>query len=135
MPIKKPYVDPLTYMALIVHTCRKSPEEIAKEAGFDDPDIILKICRGDAKLPLDKAAAIARACGKEPAFFLGLALATTQPDVWSILQATPEALLPYNEREFLKLYRRAAPRGKLEITPRRAAAVLEALNDGVGGAN
>lgn len=128
---KRP-VDVITFLALMVETSGKNRRQIAREARLKERDFLSQVLRGERELPLDKAAAVARACGEEEAFFVGITLAENHEEIWSILQATPDSLLPYNEREFLKLYWRASPRGRLEITPRRAAAVLEALNDGAG---
>ncbi|MGZ9053126.1 MAG: helix-turn-helix domain-containing protein [Rhodoplanes sp.] len=52
----------------------KSQREIAAELGYERPNIISMMKRGETKLPLDKVPALAKALHVDPAHLFRLAL-------------------------------------------------------------
>lgn len=62
----------------------KTQREIAREAGFEKPNIISMFKTGEAKLPLDRVPGLARAMNVDPAFLFRLAM----QDYWPNLEAT-----------------------------------------------
>lgn len=55
----------------------KSQKDIARDLGYDKPNIITMFKKGDAKVPLDKAYLLARSLQVDPALVLRLVLEQT----------------------------------------------------------
>ena len=125
--MRTPHITALTMLGLMVKTAKMRPEELATRAGFAEPEILDRILGGEEELTIKRAAAIARACGRHPAFLVGLTVAHNHPELWSDLQGFPHALLDYQERVLVKTYWQVSPRGKKRITPARRRRILEAL--------
>lgn len=53
---------------------KKSQKEIAEQAGFPKPNIIVMFKQGTTKVPLDRVADLAKALEVEPGFLFSLAL-------------------------------------------------------------
>ena len=62
-----------------------SQREIADRAGFPKPNFISMMKRGEAKIPIDRIPALAKACGVEPVEFIATAMREYQPEVWAVL--------------------------------------------------
>lgn len=73
--------------AAMLDRCGKSQNDIAREAGFARRNVISMMKSGDMKVPIDRAPALARACGTDPAAFTRLVLAEYSPAVLEALDA------------------------------------------------
>jgi transcriptional regulator with XRE-family HTH domain len=81
-----PYADmPLAqYLAKqidIQASMGKTARQIAQEVGYDSPNMVSMLKRGEAKLPLDRVPAIAKALNVDPAYLFRLALQQYWPDM------------------------------------------------------
>lgn len=76
-----------TAFATMLERSGKSQKEIAQEAGFARPNVISMMKSGEMKVPIDRALALARACGADPAAFTRLVLAEYSPAVLETLDA------------------------------------------------
>ena len=79
----------------------KSQRQIATEAGYDKPNIISMIKRGETRLPLDRIAALARALETDPSHLLRLAIEDYFPDLTSLIEDAVGRFTTKNEHEFL----------------------------------
>jgi transcriptional regulator with XRE-family HTH domain len=102
---------------------RKTQSEIAREAGFPNPNMISMIKSGATKLALDRVPQLAKALDCDPAFLLRLALeqslgATAAKAVHDIF-GTP---LTRNEIEWIGELRDASGESDPRLTARSRAA-------------
>lgn len=65
---------------------QKTQVEVAKEVGFDKPNMITMIKQGKTRLPLDKAGKFAKAIGSDPIFLFKLALKEYFPEAYLELE-------------------------------------------------
>jgi transcriptional regulator with XRE-family HTH domain len=89
--------------------CGKTQREIATEIGYDKANIISMFKQGITKVPVNKAPALARALGIDPAYFLRVVMNQYEPEAWAVIdRVTGGCVLSDNERNLLRQYRRAA---------------------------
>lgn len=74
------------YITGQINLCGKSQFEIAKESGFEKPNIITMIKQGRTKLPLDKVGKFSKAIEVDPVFLFKLCMNEYWPDTWAELQ-------------------------------------------------
>lgn len=74
-----------TAFAAMLESSGKSQRDIAQEAGFERPNVISMMKAGDMKVPIERAPALARACGADPAAFTRLVMAEYSPAVLETL--------------------------------------------------
>lgn len=115
------------YLTKAIELSGKTQREVAREVGYEKPNIVSMMKHGQTRVPLEKAPLFARACGVDPTFFLRLVLEEYHPKAAKIVRDTLGEPLTENERKLIDLYRRAAPNDEIEITPDREQAILEAL--------
>lgn len=96
------------YLKEHLENCGKTQKQVADEAGFENPNIISMLKNGDTKVPLERAAMLAKAAGADEAELICHVLREYHPATWAIL----EPLMAHNKLEFvaLKLVRKAAKR-------------------------
>jgi hypothetical protein len=85
----------------------KSHREIAQAAGWTQSNMVTMIKKGDARLPLDRVASLARAIAVDPIFLFRLALEQflgDDPDAARML----EYICSKNEQEILSVIREAS---------------------------
>ncbi len=63
----------------------KTQLEVAREAGFDKPNVITMIKQGSTKLPIPRVKAMARALEVEPLVLLKLCLKEYHPEMYDVL--------------------------------------------------
>jgi len=63
----------------------KTQKAIAEEVGLERRNVISMMKTGDMKVPIDRAPALARACGADPAAFTRLVVQEYMPEVWEML--------------------------------------------------
>ena len=121
-------VDLATYLGITLKTSGMSTEEVTQKARLKEPDLLDRVLRGEAKLPLECAARVARVLGKDPGFIVQLAFVANHPEIWAVVRHQPDCLLGYNERVWMRLYWRVAPRGNRALKLRNRRKALEALD-------
>jgi transcriptional regulator with XRE-family HTH domain len=129
-----PHRPPITVQAVVAKLLEdsgKTQREIAIEMGFPKPNVLSMIKLGQTKLPLDKAAALAIACGADPVFLIRLALSEYHPNVWHTLVSALGEPLTKNERSLLEIHRAIDPAGDLEIDDKMERELVAALQDTV----
>lgn len=105
----------------------KSHREIAQAAGWTQSNMVTMVKKGDAKLPLDRVAGLARAIDVDPLFLFRLALEQFMPD-----DAETARMLEYictkNEVAILEVVREASGNTDPELTDERRAILTEAFS-------
>lgn len=85
---------------------RKTRNEIAAEVGFNRPNILSMLKAGEAKLPLDRVPAMAKALEADPAYLFRMALEQHfRSDVADAIASIFGDIVSDNEREWLQLIR------------------------------
>jgi transcriptional regulator with XRE-family HTH domain len=96
------------YITWQIALCGKTQAEIAKECGFDKPNVITMIKQGKTKVPVNKIATMAKALEVDPVFFLKLTLSEYMPDLLDIITAiTGQQVVTNNEIEFIEVIRKS----------------------------
>lgn len=70
----------------MLEDCGKTHKDIALEVGFERRNVISMMKSGDMKVPINRAPALARACGADPVAFTRLVLAEYMPEAWEAVQ-------------------------------------------------
>lgn len=83
----------------------KSQREIAYEVGYEKPNIISMLKRGETKVPLDKVPALAKALHVDPTHLFRLALEQHSPQVAKIFQQIIGNTVTDNEFEIVEKIR------------------------------
>lgn len=78
----------------------KTQREIAREIGYEKPNILSMFKRGDSKVPLDRIPGMARALGADPVHLLRLAIEQSWPELKEALQAVFAGAQLASEHEF-----------------------------------
>lgn len=96
------------YISWQIQLCGKSQTEIAREVGFDKPNVITMIKQGKTKVPLAKIGSFAKALEVDPVHFMKLVLAEYLPDLLETIQTiTNQPVISQNELEFISVIRSA----------------------------
>jgi len=103
----------------------KSQREIASEVGYERPNIISMIKRGETKLPLDKVPAFAKALHVDPAHLFRLALDQQLPEVAKIMHQVFGKTVSHNEFEIVQAFRKATK----DADPKPESRQLDMLED------
>lgn len=102
-------------VAKMIDESGRTQAEIAAKTGFPKPNVLSMIRHGHTRLPLDRAPALARACGKDPVHLLRTALAEYHPAVWRVLVDAFGEPLTAVEAQLVGVYRAIAPAGDLPV--------------------
>jgi transcriptional regulator with XRE-family HTH domain len=102
----------------------KTQREIALEAGYDKPNIISMFKRGEAKVPLDKIPALAKALHVDPTHLFRLALQQYWPNLGEAIETVFGRIATPNEEEILLKPWRAAT-GNLD--PKQTVETMAAM--------
>ena len=76
------------YITLQLDACDRTQFDIAKEVGFEKPNMITMIKQGRTKLPLAKVGLMARALGVDPGHLFKITMQEYYPETWDALEAT-----------------------------------------------
>jgi transcriptional regulator with XRE-family HTH domain len=79
----------------------KTQREIAAEIGYDKPNMISMFKRGEAKVPLDKIPALAKALHVDPAHLFRLAMEQQWPGMKAVVDEIFKNIASDNETETL----------------------------------
>ena len=102
-------------VARMIDESGRTQAAIAAETGFPKPNVLSMIRHGQTRLPLDRAPAFARACGRDPVHLLRTALAEYHPAVHRVLVDAFGEPLTSLEAQLVAVYRAIAPDGDLPI--------------------
>lgn len=107
--IPKPRVSVAEYLTQQIDLCGKTQLEIARECGFDKPNIITMFKQGKSKLPIGRIAVMAKALGVDPLHLYALCMSEYEPETWAAIQESvlKQPVITQNEREILDLIRSA----------------------------
>ncbi|WP_421904475.1 helix-turn-helix domain-containing protein [Mameliella sp.] len=83
-----PKLTAAEYLAHAIALSGKTQKEIATDAGYDKPNVLSMMKTGVTKIPVDRAPAIARACGVDPKIMLRIVMEEYHPDIWEVLADT-----------------------------------------------
>lgn len=95
----------------------KSQREIAVEVGYDKPNMISMLKRGEAKVPLDKIPALAKALHVDPAFLFRLAMEQYWPDLAKAISSIFGTIISKNEASIIDRIRELTKNGDPALTP------------------
>lgn len=119
------------YINWQINLCGKSQIEIAKETGFDKPNIITMIKQGKTKLPMEKIGKFAKAIEVDPIHLFKLCMSEYWPDTWSEIQRIlGQPALTVNEMEIIETVRQSNvvnPRINTDEDRERLMAVIDSL--------
>lgn len=85
----------------------KTQKSIAEALGYDKPNIIVMFKKGDTKLPVTKVPALAKELGVDPMHLLRMTLSEYTPEILAVIESLSGTFISANERELVKLWRRA----------------------------
>jgi len=109
---------PLTVADLVakmIDESGRTQAAVAAETGFPKPNVLSMIRHGQTRLPLDRAPAFARACGRDPVHLLRTALAEYHPAVHRVLVDAFGEPLTSLEAQLVAVYRAISPDGDLGV--------------------
>ena len=83
----------------------KNQRQIAAEIGYEKPNMISMFKRGEAKVPLDKIPALAKALNVDAAFLFKLAIQQYWPEMGKAIAEIFGTILTKNETKMIELIR------------------------------
>lgn len=121
------------FIAHRIQVTGKAQKEIAREVGFDKPNMITLIKQGHTKLPLAKIGLMATALEADPVALLKLCLGTYYPETWEAIEPLFESALTSEEVVMVKAWRKFVGTPYLaaltEIQKKRLSAFLASLRE------
>ncbi|WP_339951087.1 helix-turn-helix transcriptional regulator [uncultured Albimonas sp.] len=72
--------------AAMLEKSGKTQKAIAEEVGLERRNVISMMKTGEMEVPIERAPALARACGADPAAFTRLVVQEHMPEVWETLE-------------------------------------------------
>jgi transcriptional regulator with XRE-family HTH domain len=106
----------------------KNQREIAAEIGYDKPNMISMVKRGEARVPLEKIPALAKSIEADPAFLFRLALQQYWPDRLDAVAAVFGTVVTKKEAEILARIRQLSNDSDPELTRELEHALMEAFD-------
>ena len=79
------------YIDGLVNAAGKTQSQIAKDAGFVNPNIITMIKQGRTKLPVERIPALSKALSVDMGEMVALAMSEYYPELYGALRARMEA--------------------------------------------
>ena len=102
---------------------------IAKQIGYDHPNVLTMFKQGKTKLPLNKVGPLAKALQTDPMHLLRLVMSEYMPETWESLQdLVGTSLVTRKELELLQAVRLATGGHDLIVTGEVRNAIFDALN-------
>lgn len=93
------------FVASRIQITGKLQKDIAREAGFDKPNMITMIKQGRTRLPLDKVGTMALALETEPVSLLQMCLKEYHPETWKAIAPFMESASTEDEVQLLRTLR------------------------------
>jgi hypothetical protein len=103
----------------------KSQREIAAEVGYERPNIISMIKKGDTALPLDKVPAFARALDVDPKHLFRLTLEQNHPEIARVAHEIFGNVVSDNEMALVRMFREVTG----DRDPKPEAVLLKSIED------
>jgi transcriptional regulator with XRE-family HTH domain len=130
---KKPNLTVADYLTVQIDLCSKrgkTQTDIAREVGFDKPNIITMLKQGKSKLPISRVGAMARALGVDPLHLFQLAMSEYEPDTWAVIedQVLKQPFITANEYEIIQLVRQSSVTNPKIRTQEERDRILSAVN-------
>lgn len=126
MPFKDTLVSAYIQKRILEIRSRKNQSDIAKEAGFRQPNVLSMIKSGQTKLPLDRVPGLAKALECDPRHLFGLAI--KQPgfeSVENVLQEIYGVVLTRNEQTWVETVRQLSEYSDPPVTARHLRGLKE----------
>lgn len=104
---RKPTISVADYLSQQISLSDLPQHEIAKEAGFNKPNIITMIKQGKTKLPMAKIGPMAKVLGIDPVYLFRLCMQEYEPETWAAMEETifKQPLVTENEFEIIEVIR------------------------------
>lgn len=93
------------YVSAQIDICGRSQKEIAEEVGFPKANILTMIKHGSTKIPIPRAAALAKAMGVDQTRFVQMVMKEYQPEIWAAIEGSLGKPLSDDEAELIELLR------------------------------
>lgn len=106
------------YLEQQLAVCGKSQREVSAEIGYTNPNIITMFKTGATKIPVTKAAALAKALNIDPAHMLRLVMNEYMPDTWTAIEDIlgTDSLLTEQEKSVAMFVREIAGDAPFDLT-------------------
>lgn len=126
----RPNITVAEYLTQQINLCGKTQSEIAREAGFNKPNIITMLKQGATKLPMAKVGAMAKALEVDPLHLFKLVMQEYEPDTWQTLQETilKQPFVTHNEMEIIEVIRQSNVVNPKIRTDEERARLLEVIS-------
>jgi DNA-binding Xre family transcriptional regulator len=105
----------------------KTQKEIAKEIGYDNPNVLSMMKHGDAKVPFDKVPALAKALDADPGHLMRLAIEQYWPSLLDVIKRIFGNIVSENELALIEASRKAFRETDPAFTPAQLEAVVALL--------
>lgn len=113
------------FLARAIADSGKTQREIARDAGFDRPNVLSMMKQGVTRVPIERIPALARALGIDAKPFIEIAMEEYHPKMWRAIRGQAGTRLSPAEEELLVLFRLADLQDEIELDE-KAKALLEA---------
>ena len=90
-----------SFIATRIRETGKPQKDIAREAGFDKPNIITMFKQGRTKIPLAKVGALAKALETDPVLLFRMCMSEYNPDTWGEIEPLIDSALTSDELELI----------------------------------
>lgn len=115
------------YITDQLEACGKTQYEVAREAGFEKPNVITMIKQGKTKLPLAKVGPMARAIGVDAGFLFMLVLKEYHTETFDQLESFFGKVIPTENEADVVLAMRDAKVGSRKLLPDQKRELLKWL--------
>lgn len=117
----------LSSIAMLLHVkideSSKTQREIAKEIGYENPNVLSMMKHGDAKVPFEKVPALAKALNVDPGHLMRLAIEQYWPGLLDVIKRIFGNIVSENEMTLVSELRKAFH----DTDPTFSTAQLEAV--------
>lgn len=105
----KPHITVAEYLTQQINLCGKTQSEIARESGFNKPNIITMLKQGATKLPMSKVGLMAKALEVDSLHLFKLMMQEYEPDTWEVLQDSilKQPVVTANELAIIEVIRQS----------------------------
>ncbi len=104
----KQKVTVASYVEQQLAVCGRTQKEIAEELGYENPNMISMLKKGNTKVPLNRVYTLAKAMGVDPKFFLRMVMTEYMPDTWAAISLVygDQMVLADQEIQLVQLFRK-----------------------------
>jgi DNA-binding transcriptional regulator YdaS (Cro superfamily) len=109
----------------------KSQRDIAREMGYERPNIVSMFKTGDTKVPLEKIPALARAIDSDPAELFRISMEQYWPELYGVIRDIFGDIVSKDERDLIALVRKEMEKRDVTLTPEIKKAIAAAIKSTV----